>query len=312
MDLKQLEYIVAIADAASISQAAETLYITQSGLNQQLIKLEKELGLILFERGSHFIHLTQAGEIYVRNAREILRIKRSTYAQLSDLKKNITGYMMLGLTHGHGIDIFTGIFPEFHEVYPNIHIQLKEAVVKEQIRLIRCASLDLGIVMLRDQDRESDLEYYDICTEDFVLGVPLSHPMADLAAEPGTPMTVVDLGDFRRDVFSLIFKDSTMRKLIDPFFEEAGFHPDIMLETSMNNALVNLVSKGFCCTILPHSRMLANPLHKNCAWFRIKGNPRWNIYITARKDRVLSNADRLLIDLARQYGKVLSDRFLFQ
>ena len=99
MDFRQLEYIVAIAENKSISKAAETLFISQSGLNQQLIKLEKELGLQLFDRNKHFLRPTKAGEIYVKNAIEILKIKRNTYTELGDLKKEATGEISLGLTH---------------------------------------------------------------------------------------------------------------------------------------------------------------------------------------------------------------------
>lgn len=69
MDLKQLEYIIAIADYGNITKAAEALFITQSGLNQQLIRLEKELNIQLFERNKRHLHLTQAGEIYVNHSR---------------------------------------------------------------------------------------------------------------------------------------------------------------------------------------------------------------------------------------------------
>ena len=110
MDFRQLEYIVSIAENKSISKAAESLFISQSGLNQQLIKLEKELGLQLFDRNKHFLRPTKAGEIYVKNAIEILKIKRNTYTELGDLKKEATGEISLGLTHEHGIDLFTSIF----------------------------------------------------------------------------------------------------------------------------------------------------------------------------------------------------------
>ena len=79
MDLKQLEYIVAIAECGNISRAAETLFITQSGLNQQLIKLEKELGQQLFYRNKHYLRTTQAGKLYIDSAKEILRIKKNTF-----------------------------------------------------------------------------------------------------------------------------------------------------------------------------------------------------------------------------------------
>ncbi|MCI7796069.1 MAG: LysR family transcriptional regulator, partial [Lachnospiraceae bacterium] len=78
MDTKQIEYIIKIAEENNITRAAEKLFITQSALNQQLLKLEKELGTPLFHRSRTNWRLTEAGEIYLKNAREMLRIKKST------------------------------------------------------------------------------------------------------------------------------------------------------------------------------------------------------------------------------------------
>ena len=132
MDLKLLEYIVAIADYGNITKAAEALYITQSGLNQQLIRLEKELDTQLFYRTKRSLHPTQAGKIYIENAREILRIGRNTYLQLHDLNHNITGELSFGLSWEHGINMFVEIFPEFVKRYPGINVRLYERRVNEQ------------------------------------------------------------------------------------------------------------------------------------------------------------------------------------
>lgn len=113
MDIKMLDYVVMIAKCESISKAAEKLYLTQSGLNQQLLKLERNLGIKLFERDHHHFRITDAGKIYVRNAMEILRIQHNTLMQLSDLKNNIHAEISIGLTHEHGIDLFTAVYPIF-------------------------------------------------------------------------------------------------------------------------------------------------------------------------------------------------------
>ena len=86
MDLKQLEYIVMIAEENSITRAAERLFITQSGLNQQLLKLEAELGIQLFHRSKNDFRLTQAGQVYVSYARKILRLKQEAYNILNDME----------------------------------------------------------------------------------------------------------------------------------------------------------------------------------------------------------------------------------
>ena len=309
MDFRQLEYIVAIAENKSISKAAESLFISQSGLNQQLIKLEKELGIQLFDRNKHFLRPTQAGEIYVKNAVEILKIKRNTYSLLSDLKKYAIGEITLGLTHEHGIELFTEIFTAFNQRYPGITFSLTEAIVSKQNDLLLGGELDLGLVMLQESER-INLDYIPLYEEELILGIPKNHPEARYSADFGSPLTVADLSRFRDSKFSLIFASSTMRQLIDPLFQTAGFQPKILIETAMNHALIQLVSKGFCCTIVPYSRMLVSPYRADCAWFRLPSHPIWQICFARRKDTYMSEAHKYLIRLAKRYGQTMQARFL--
>ena len=91
MDLKQLEYIVSIDNEKSISKAADKLFITQSALNQQLLKLEKELGVQLFVRRSHAMTPTFAGKIYLSSARRMLDMKNETYKIIHDIADEQVG-----------------------------------------------------------------------------------------------------------------------------------------------------------------------------------------------------------------------------
>ncbi len=307
MDLKQLEYIVAIADYGNISRAAEALYISQSGLNQQLIKLEKQLGIQLFYRNKHYLRMTQAGEVYVKNAREILHIRKNTYAELDDLKGTIVGEIALGLTHEHGIDLFTSIFDDFNNHYPGVTFNLLEKIVADQNTLLISGNLDFGIVMLGKKDR-IDLEYIELFTEPLVLGIPLNHPLAGRAAKQGEPLSTIDLNLFRDDKFSLIFSSSTMRKVIDPAFKLAGFKPKILMETAMNHAITQLVSRGFCCTILPQSRAYSSLYSKNCAWFQLSPQLSWDVCIAYRQDMRFNAAHRYFIYLAKRYGSNLETK----
>ena len=309
MDFKQLEYIVAIAESKSISKAAESLFISQSGLNQQLIRLEKELGIQLFDRNKHFLKLTRAGEIYVKSALEILKIKRNTYALLGDLKTEATGEISLGLTHEHGIDMFTSVFTAFNQRYPGISFALTEAIVAKQHELLLSGQLDLGFVMLREEEK-INLDYIPLFEEELILGIPKDHPEAINARPFGMPLATTDLKRFHYSRFSLNFEASTMRQLIEPLFQEAGYKPQILIETAMNHALIQLVSKGFCCSIVPYSRMLNSPYSADCAWFRLPGRPTWQICFARRKDTHLSEAHRYLIRLARKYGQTLQERFI--
>ena len=110
MDLRQLEYIVQIAEENNITRAAEKLYITQSALNQQLLKLEKELGVPLFHRSRTDWHPTEAGEIYLSAARKMLQNEKDTYYRIHDLAEIQKGQLSVGFTPGRGIIMFSHYF----------------------------------------------------------------------------------------------------------------------------------------------------------------------------------------------------------
>lgn len=308
MDFKQLEYILAIEEHGNISRAANALYISQSALNQQLIHLEKELNTKLFFRDNRNLWPTQAGKIYLENAKEVMKIKKNTYSLLQDLADSTIGELRLGLTWEHGIDMFTQIFPAFNARFPHFSIKIFERNVAQQHQMLSAGHLDLGFVMLQENER-IDANYIPVCHEELILGIPGNHPLACRAAAPGQPLAVLDLALLKDELFSLIFPESTMRSVIDPLFRAAGFQPKILFETAMNHMLQKAVSRGLCCTIMPQSYTLSDELPGNIsaplqkpAWFRLKGSTFWDWCMVYPKGIKLNTAAQYLIQLAKDYG----------
>lgn len=299
MDTKLMEYIIAIADYGNITKAAEAMFVTQSGLNQQLIRLEKELNTQLFYRTKRQLHPTQAGKIYIENAREMLKIKKNTYSIIGDITHSTTGEISFGLSWEHGIDMFVNISPIFLKKYPGITFQLYERTISQQQSMLASGHLDLAFLMLTEHDK-IDLEYIHLCYEDFLLGVPRSHPLASkYASAPGKPLTTIDLKEFRNEKFSLMFSSSTQRSVIDPLFEKAGFQPNILCETSLNHALQKMVSAELCCTIMP--RAYARNDEKS-ALFYLTERPKWEWVIAYSKKLHLNESARYLIQLAKHHS----------
>lgn len=299
MDLKLLEYIVAIADFQNVTKAADSLYISQSGLNQQLIKAEKDLGVALFYRSKKAMIPTPAGQLYVQNARVILKLAQNTITQIKDLNNNPSGDIFFGLPFEHGTDLFIDISPDFTKKFPNYTIHLQEQTVHAMEEKIKKNQMDLAFIM-RSNTPSSDFKYEHLCTEKLVLGVPAKSWVAQYAAPAGKPLNTIDLSQLKNENFALMFFGSTMRVVIDPMFERAGYHPIIHYETLMNNTLCRLVSKGLCCTILPQS--YAKKSHST-AWFYLEDDPHWEWYIIYSKTRVLSMGDQYLIQLAKNYSE---------
>ena len=171
--------------------------------------------------------------IHVEYGQRICFLKKVAYNIINDLAENKAGTLSIGLTPERGINMLMSIYPEFHKQFPNIKIEPTEIGDHKQQNMVNKGDLDIGFVTVTPKDKNND-DYDHILYEDIFLAVPRSHPLAKNASAPGEPFTTIDLKAFRDEYFVLMFKSSTMRTLIDPLFEEAGFQPKILFETASN------------------------------------------------------------------------------
>lgn len=298
MDLKQLEYMVAIERYGTMSDAAKYLFVTPSALNQQLLKLERDLGVPLFTRARRRMEPTEGGRVYLDAAKQMLALRQATYTQLQDLANCQTGSYEVGLTFEHGSDTFARIYPPFHEKYPGISIQCHQLLVPEMVEMLMTGQLDIAF-LLTGTPENYEVEYHQFSAENLLLGLHRSHPAAHLAGPPGTPPSrVIDLSLLKGDAFATALSNSTMRtELIDPIFEREDFHPRIMMESSFNAFLEQLAGLGLCDTIIPQSRITN---HEDLVWFYLPGYPRFQFGVAYPKGYRLNRALRDFIELARQ------------
>ena len=114
MDVKQMLYIVTIAKEGGISRAAAKLFITQSALDQQLLKLEHELGTPLFCRSRGSLSLTEAGRVYVDYAEKMLAMKNEAYRVIHDIADQRRGTLALAFAPERGMEMFMDVYPRFY------------------------------------------------------------------------------------------------------------------------------------------------------------------------------------------------------
>ena len=243
MDLKQIEYIVKIDDEHSITRAAEKLFVTQSALNQQLLRLEKELGAPLFHRSKVDMRPTEIGQVYLDNAREILRIKQRTYNLINDMTDAKKGRLSIGFTPGRGSEMFTHVYPSFHQAYPNVIVEPHELSVHRQQQMISQGNLDIGFQTLSERQR-TDSEYIKLGEEEIFLLVPSIHPAAEQLAATQTasaPFPIANLTLFQYEPFVLMYKESTIRAITDEIFRKSGFTPNVLFETASNNTVLSMI-----------------------------------------------------------------------
>lgn len=123
MELRQLRYFVKAAETLNFSEAAKALYITQSTLSQQIRQLEAELGIALFERNSHSVILTEAGEQLLYQAIDAITAADVCVTKINDLKQLQTGTLNIGVTYSFS-PILTEPLIMFMKQYPNVKLNI--------------------------------------------------------------------------------------------------------------------------------------------------------------------------------------------
>ena len=298
MDTRQIEYILQIAEENNITHAAAKLFITQSALNQQLIKLENELGTPLFHRSRTNWHLTEAGMIYVENAKEMMRIKRETYQKIHDLSDGKHGSLTLGFTAGRGINMFTKAYAVFHQRFPNISVRPTEGIVRTLQKRISNGELDVAFLTLMDKDQTEDV-YENIFEEELFLIIPRHHPLGSLPVPPGCKYATIDIRELRYEPFVLMDKSSTMRSLIDRIFSEAGIIPQILFETGNNLTIISMIRANLCCGIL-HYYYVKDLNPEEMASFHLSTRPTWHFTASYKKSGYLSRPARIFIEVMKE------------
>ncbi|PHH97948.1 LysR family transcriptional regulator [Fusobacterium nucleatum] len=292
MDLKQLEYIVGIAEEKNITKAAKKLYITQSALNQTLLKLEKEIGEPLFERSKLNLYLTEIGKIYVEQAKKILEIRKETYEKIDEIKGDYNSVIRIGLTPERGMLMFLNIYPIFHEIYPNIKIEALELSVEEQHKMIEERKLDIGFVNVAESQKKSNI-YQEIRKEKLVLAIP-NKIFKNLKSK-----NIQDiLNEIVKEDFVMLPQNTTIRKVIDEYLKKNQLFPKILFESKNSSLLIKMVESQLVCTIVSEIHAVKS---YDIEYILLDNFPHLDYSVMFKKDKFLTTPVKKFINLAKEY-----------
>ena len=292
MDLKQLEYIVEIAKEKNITKAAKKLYITQSALNQTLLKLEKEIGEPLFERSKLNLYLTVIGKIYVEQAKRILEIRKETYEKIDEIKGNYNSVIRVGLTPERGMLMFLNIYPIFHEIYPNIKIEALELSVEEQHKMIEERKLDIGFVNVAESQKKSNI-YQEIRKEKLVLAIP-NKMFKNLRSKNIQEI----LNEIVKENFVMLPQNTTIRKVIDEYLKKYQLFPKILFESKNSSLLIKMVESQLVCTIVSEIHAIKS---NDIEYILLDNFPHLDYSVMFKKDKFLITPIKKFINLAKEY-----------
>ncbi|EFW89651.1 LysR family transcriptional regulator [Streptococcus equinus] len=146
MDIRVLNYFVTIVQTKSISNAANTLHVTQPTLSRQIKDLEEELDTVLFYRGSREIQLTDDGQYLYNRAIEILSLVEKTENNIRK-SEEISGEIYIGAAETHSLDIVATVIKKMTDQYPEIRIHIRSGNADDILEQLNKGVYDLGITI---------------------------------------------------------------------------------------------------------------------------------------------------------------------
>jgi LysR family transcriptional activator of glutamate synthase operon len=245
MDLRQLRYLVALADEGNFTRAAAREHIAQPALSQQIRRLESELGLALVERTTRRVALTEAGRRLVARARVILVDVETAQAEMQALRGAFTGSVGVGAMHTMGPIDVSLVVALFHRRHPGVGLTVREQSSEELAELLRLDELDLAFLSVTERIESHGLGLAQLVSEELVVIVPPQHRLASLSK--------IKLEQLAEDEFVSYRPGSRLRELLFSAAAQAGFEPNILLETNESQRVRRLVSRGVGAAILPRS-----------------------------------------------------------
>jgi DNA-binding transcriptional LysR family regulator len=245
MELRQLRYLVALADERHFTRAAAREHIAQPALSQQIRRLEAEVGIALVERTTRRVALTDAGELLVARARRILAELDDAQAELGTLAGVKGGRLAVGALHTMGPVDLSLLLASFHRSHPAVELTVREQSSEELAEMLRDDVIDLAFLSVTERIQSRGLELHRLVTEELVAVLARQHPLANREG--------VSLRELAGDPFISFRAGSRLRELLDSAAAADGFEPRIALESNESRRIRSLVSSGLGVAILPRS-----------------------------------------------------------
>jgi DNA-binding transcriptional LysR family regulator len=244
MELRQLEYLVAVADEASFTKAAEKLHVAQPGVSAQIRQLERELGQELFDRSGRTVRVTDIGAAVLGYAREALCAASGARLAVDAFTGLIRGRVAVGMVIACSSFDFAELLAGYHRSYPAVEIALSEANSDELIARLQSGQLDLAYIALGGV-APAGLDLLEIADEALVAAVSQDDALATRRSMP-----LAAIGD--RTLLSLP-RGTGIRAIFDEACAGVGLRPRITLEASNLGILARLASLGLGLAIVPES-----------------------------------------------------------
>jgi DNA-binding transcriptional LysR family regulator len=303
MDLRQMEYLLAVAEERHFTRAAELAGISQSGLSAAIRSLEDELGTPLFDRTTRRVELTDAGLALVPHARQMLAQASQARDAVVKASREVTGSLRIGAEQCLGFIDVSALLERFHRRHPHVETHFTQAGSQELIALTRSGDIDVAFVAaIRHLGA---LPHRTLGHESLVLLTHPEHPLSlDTSLGAEVPWHALENEDF------IDFAHSWgVRTLNDEAFATHGIHRHVRSTVNDVHTLLDLVTRRLGIAIVPR-HVAAKPQAVQLRALDLAGSTDrgWTVSVVSPAwDRVDAPAAHLL-DLISDLTEVLPAR----
>ncbi|MCR4850622.1 MAG: LysR family transcriptional regulator [Lachnospiraceae bacterium] len=249
MNLKTLEYFVAVAEELNISKASKRLNMSQPPLSNQIKGLEYELNTTLFIRGKRSLQLTESGQLLYRRAKEIISLSDKAKSEILSMSKGMGGTISIGLAEGMASDIAAGWFAEFITKYPGVRFRILDGNSDDLIEKLRSGIISLAVITA--PCNQALLNSFSVGRDNMTALMSADHPLA------GKEGSYIDIPDILNEPL-IVPSRKAMIDMIYKWFRSYKAEPHIICEMDSYVDAAALALKGVGISIFPKTDNIPN------------------------------------------------------
>ncbi len=246
MNTRQLEYFLAVASELNFTRAAEKLYVSQTAVTKQIQSLELQLGVPLFERTKKKVILTAAGNVFQREASNLLEHWKTSMEKVKMASNGVTGSLKIGFSTGSGRTKVGRYMRTFVSRYPNIGLTFENGAPTELIRKLRAEELDLAFCPLFDSKKYEGIEFRKVDEHGLVVVMPTGSVLSYHDS--------IHRSELLQERLILACSENSSlgedQFIVEPFIRE-GLHPNIVAKNENVETVLFMVSANIGIAILP-------------------------------------------------------------
>ena len=248
MNRKQLQYVIELSEDLNFSVVAEKHGVSQPALSKQILALEKELDVKLFDRNNIPMTMTAAGEHFVVEAKKLIYREDQLLRSMEDYKSGKSGKLEIGISPFRSLYLIPDIIKKVKEKFPGVTVVLHEEGSDQLRKNAAEGKYDFAVVNLPVDESVLDVRLIEADT--LVLAVPRGLAEA-LPEASGDGIPEIDLKDCKKLPFVVVGHAQEMRQLFDKMCAEADFTPDVATEVVGVSTAWSMARAGVGATLLP-------------------------------------------------------------